>query len=1501
MSRSNAEAEGGIGNHHESLVGAYLLAQLAVSGSIPGLDGDIVRVEMQIGHEVPKVDDYRFTLRLHDLKRPVYLQAKRSAAPRPSDEPFRKTLKGIYDAVDALEPEAIFVLATEKIGRENQKDLERLLDTAAGSSDFSVFQKKVANPPDKLQAVWENCVSAIDKAIQEENEDADREGGRTTANPCDQGKLYKALSKTRLWVTLLEDRGRDYQDAVKALSTQVSGGSHDQARRVFEGIYVAVSAGKSRRHDYDLDRLRTSFKLSPPPRPDPVATALSREYVEQAGSRLVSVISALKSGTAFEAYCELEHLIDDAERLVPDLATGVGTLKVALREVVGRALLARWEAVLALGMKKEVTRWRTRATSYFGLLPSLIGKAVVLATVFDDGDVVSDLRDLVPISDLKLVEAADALASTGDGSAAAKLVGDRGENWTLARDLLLAYIADQGRYVQDPLRSFHIARDALASDEVPSAVLGLMACIALVSSVEGVGYYEAAPAGWSAGKVLDTIRSAEREIWSKGTGAFEWNAMMDIAFRCQALRIPTPEPSRPPETIRYFAKTLPVRSAATLALHLSAVGFTDLAEAVLDEAEGLDTDEGAAEVERIRRAIRGEETAEDILPDTSKLPPQPQAAMRAQAIRLHRSEGRDVREDERIFLEDYGGTSFAHEVRVRQAIEASDWEAALPEIGSLLTGFPEALGVHLHCLETVALGLQEAKEHHRRDRPIHIDFGEPDLDDVAESWRVRSMSLARHVAEHQRHGYGYHIWTVLASWAAGTDELLNVATSARASGFEVEALRAEALAALGDREYEKVVGRVDEILSQGGSLDRLLRSFYDQARFWTGRHLDLIADRSRLLEQKGRHPMQAMPTMQAFWLLKRSDEAYEFAIQNATDFAGNADAEWLVLLAAFRRGLGPNDTARIESFFRDHPNDPRFYAVSVDEKDPAEVIQGGIDEEQRLQGLYEDIQLPLSWLGADFIGRWLHQRNRIEGLQALRMGVGRRSPSSGGPLLLDLSALLTIGLFDLWPALEKWGEKLLIHAATRQTVHESAIVATLEESDRIFAEGTSINELLARLGVVKYHQLPTELLRSPHEVTSFAEKDGRLAKSLGAQLVSSFDEDAVGLMHVIDGALASKRIGVNTHSRWGRALEPHLMGATSRRRDEFNPRVLLSSIDLIELHRARILEEFVRSMDEVIAGPGTLFMLSLSYGQAVANQEKGNLVRRLEENIRSRLDNGILTEVDGPRPPFAGLPYLNLMCRCAKDNSAAIWSDESFDAGHYEANGVETANSMWVLGEAYSRAALTHEEMEEHLVDMTLSGYRDIRTGTVMASAWKGADPAGRLLKTAGRLGFLLQAKRSRSSEEHLMYLQLILRELVCLMALPDPPEVDTMESVIEAILTKLPGPADREWMVTHDGLQATIPAGSFDARTPTLLLSGLLLRVAKELGEKGRSVGYALGVRALKRGWVTMPELTRHWRDVFVHYAWLGKMPPANPFLAFYEAWHLVRRDPRQEAAAAD
>jgi hypothetical protein len=273
------------------------------------------------------------------------------------------------------------------------------------------------------------------------------------------------------------------------------------------------------------------------------------------------------------------------------------------------------------------------------------------------------------------------------------------------------------------------------------------------------------------------------------------------------------------------------------------------------------------------------------------------------------------------------------------------------------------------------------------------------------------------------------------------EELDLVATACNSNDYDNGKWTAAFLAEYARQRMRQAVEIYQSGLHSGWKPTLSLRVAYDQARAKIGLWEDLSSDAGKWLEIRDRPSDAVDVSIHALLQADRTQEAFQLAVENADDFPDDPDA--LHILAKAARGAGREDWVRyFMDFTQRFPNDRRAgKMLSVEEVIP--LLTQPNPWAMRWEKYYEGV-FPLHFLDDQcFVS--FEAAIEGEGLLLWRPGIrGLREDPFDAPILLDITAVLSIEQLDMWDVLNRSRARLVMHPTVVDYLRQAAGALELE-------------------------------------------------------------------------------------------------------------------------------------------------------------------------------------------------------------------------------------------------------------------------------------------------------------------------------------------------------------------------------------------------------------------------------------------------------------------------
>lgn len=1382
----SAEAEAGDGVTFERKVSALLYTCLAGQHGIRVVDGTIVGVQLAVSHTGADVDDQKVVVEHRGRAFRLFIQCKRSIAIEGADETFIKVVSAIYETVagrrNPLQDGDQFVLAVGKISAFNEKGLTRLLDVAKGHNSMDELRNVIGNGEG---AEAQAALVAFDKALA---------AGGIHEEPY---ILLRVLKSTHLWVSDVQQEGSlERRAALDALAIRTTGTTREEAEALYSRFYEAVQDDGKRRADHTFDSLRGAFhgfdRLKPT---DSAATIFSEEFFNGEAEALARLEAEFDGGRAYEAVVEVRKFYERGLVLLTK-REAAGPSRDKFRLILARALRLEGRGLAYMSLVRHGYEWVEKARKFAEIDNRMPGQIARVALALGDEPLFEEWFPKALVSDQPLIlaqkflnqqkwnEALDAIAQVGEETVETRFI---------RAVSLRALTAKSSELVAKSLE----ATDALVKAHGDRPVVQMAAAETALLLVEPPlsSQYTLAPAELGVDFYCRLSDAEENfiNVLSSDVGDYEAvHAAILLIKVQQKLMSQTAIYGRKFDKVPAFAQEVGPESAKRIADFFIGIGkYDEVLRLLRHHLSIVKDEEHTADLIRIIAAIQ-EKTPDPrtLLPDVSGFGPQVAAAITRNGIYLLLNAGLPLPQQ---WLERLAETAdllpFHLEIGALRAYAEERWDDFNCAFAKLSARFPLAF----ECFTSLG---RFAHEKFRtkyasalRFEEDHALFGkEDDLEISPEGLLARNavLKILKHVARTFGLSQAVDRWIEVAFNPPDPRELKEVIEVSKHLGLDEELNLALALLAYAGQRYAEASDYFEKYYRERRQSIGTVRALYNEADLRALRYNRLLSEVDELLTEKGRSPSFLRPHIEALRLKGDELRAYEVAKQNLADFPEDGMAVQIFFIACSGTKWQEEGVA---AAIRHADLYPSQWLAKVPSDEGLQIIQEQRKGNEERQKAYQDCRYTIGLLSESYIESWFQQCNLMTGIQSRRLGREGRLATKASlrkPILMDAGAALAASRYRLWTVI---GGKLhlCIHPSVLQWLEQEANQLRTELGEHSIDRAKQVEGVLKHTKIVQREFTPEELAAAGDDL-SFGNLEREAAKRSKHLLVETHGDvsDRCTLGEIVAAAYKASRLRPIAYQ--------DILNRLKIKEDEiqerpFCPNVVISSLDLVAIVDAGVIDILFEAFDSVLVLPSTKQGLAMQFGTTLARiailHEAEQAVEELQNAIKLGHVDVLAAE---SHPSLRSLRYFQQVAAAAANR--LLWTDETVlrqQVCQAEPSCV-VAGTLEIVELLRQDGRIDFSFADDAVLRLLVDGHRDYQGSRAFVALHNfnlGPNaPEFRIL--CRRMGYLLTKDAARSPEEEAYYRELVGRQVTSLAEALQVSDFEYLRQVVQGITSEV-------------------------------------------------------------------------------------------------------------------
>ncbi len=1355
----------------------------------------VVEVSFQTSDQYFHTDDQEVKVRLPDqsLRRDL-VQCKRSAFIRESDSALQETLARALRDLEAghCGQHGLCVLALSATGKLD--NVETALSTARGCKSLQQLMSRLDN--DTTRAVVGVLRAALIAGLKQED--------------ISDEKFLKLLQRFRIWQTdLLREPSKDYRQSVDRLAGFTEQRSEQHAATIIASMRSDIGSLEARRWTFTIDRLRARYQgLVSKAAVDPASPYLSDRYLEELERQLRVLTAHRRERCCYESLEPLTKLRDTEWNRYLDQSAKTGTSAMRIEALIAEAHRQIGSILHELSAREElILRWLDEFRALPSRPASLWMQVCRLAFDLRNDALVSEAIQEIGPDERTVIAAKRALMSE-----------DYQQCIVLCDAIPAVYAVDRHQmrrqaYAElallDPEKAINAWHEGVRASEIePSRTMlrlvkGDAASILLDHRLSPFCRGDVQPPEeWpslviSCRQDIDEVLHSESGQFERFMAAAIYNGLLGDSETVQLDKmIPVF-----PEWLN-LAGPLRLFEYARMSFNSRRADWAHLALELAEE-QALSMEQ-RAECTRIRSALDRSLTDAPAVPAPNPSSDPLIAALQARGYFLASigTGGDRVSEYAQCVYEYSGPHAIKLEVAAIHHFVEGRYREARDEVEALLSMFPNAWkswGV----LSRVLLERLEKLRVNVDDEPTlkwHTESLDPEI--------LLAVTICKMCSSHSavvlKNPSAWYDWLSLCRIADDAVEYEVLAQAAAHCSEEGVACIATAHAAIIRGRYDEAIQMYDraEELGAMGSISRHNRNV---ARLQDGRYQDIVDDLEGLYADVVRPPEAAGPVVTALRLVGRPERALEVARENLKSFPNDplamriaAEVEWSIGDPATSMSL----IVRLADEFPEEGGVTKFESEDV----PEEMLQLILGDDSLMEE-YEKLRVPIHLISRQSISRrYDYHKSTVNGIschrRSYRKGLGTEPLKQ--PMLLDITAILSITTLRLWPYL---------NAALQLQVPTSVYQSLRLERDQLELQRTSgyekrhrnVRDILISRKVRSIPFLDPRQLDPPREQVTLRELDEQLLRVHDAVECNSWSNSSRwSVPALIRAAVASRRLTEAQAADFEMAMKDGFRGADwSRVVDEELPKViLLSGGDLDALAQGGESATFLQLFDEVIVGPSAHHWLGRTLGPSQGIERGYLLASRALREMEQAIATGIVfLRVDDNRPNCGDPAYLLELCSWARQG-CHVWVDDSCVRSLLanEAPSSGTVSTLEMLERLADSAGLGAEMLNDLGIDALRTGLRDVSWTSALVHAAKTPAHDEEFELCVRRLCVGIKEGRNLGEEDRSDYARCLFENLMRLATVEDVGETFTRRASV-VVLDFLGAAGLGVWAALFDAL----------------------------------------------------------------------------------------------------
>lgn len=355
--------------------------------------------------------------------------------------------------------------------------------------------------------------------------------------------------------------------------------------------------------------------------------------------------------------------------------------------------------------------------------------------------------------------------------------------------------------------------------------------------------------------------------------------------------------------------------------------------------------------------------------------------------------------------------------------------------------------------------------------------------------------------------------------------------------------------------------------------------------------------------------------------------------------------------------------------------------------------------------------------GSSIVRRFIHLTSTPNGLHSERAFDMRAltKENYGLPVILDITAVLSISKFKLWNAMRESGLVYKLPGSVYQTLRKERDELKLCRVRDIESRLKGYKELMAHPKVESVPRLnPVEDFKDG-DLHTYEELNMRLLSERGGDFCDSFadvNNQVWTIPKLIRSALLTGKFTASQEYSLRAKLEPHLENVMwdQESHGEFPAKIMFSGLDLDALSQIPESKLILDLFETVYVGPGNHFEIGLLIGAGSHIETSFEFSSIAFSELEAAISQGIVTmQKDLNRPDCDSPLYLMELCAMAEKEKCDVWVDDSATRGLLAGQAISAfSNSTQSMVEhLHSSGVLSITKVNDLRIELLREGYRD--------------------------------------------------------------------------------------------------------------------------------------------------------------------------------------------------